>query len=230
MEVFNLKLFESKVSLIFTLGFIFIYESLDIYNNFNEFQIAFQNIAIYIAAALIGMLGIILAGISIMTSSLNRDNMKLMEILNDKYVTERVLVSFEFLAFLIGIQVIVFFNIYLILHSSMNLIPKPSLYFIIIPTVYIFIFSLFYTVSLVGDSIQFFLTTKTYDKINELDKSIISIANELRIDFILKLIIENGRIDDTAILNSLIKYCEISNFDKKEEVLKYLKSVYDIDK
>lgn len=225
-EILSFKVIECRIALLLTLIFLLLFKILNVYNEFEFFEAALQNVAIYIAAALIGMLGIILAGIAFMTSSLNKENMNLIEKVNGPDSIEKVLVSFEFLAFMVGIQVVVFFGIYIILFSNLDLIGRIYFYILLGIIVYLFIFSLFYTVILVGDSIQFFLTTRTYDEINELDKSVVSIANEVKIDFILKILTENCNIEIEEMINKLIEHCESCDMDKKEEVIDYLRRMY----
>ncbi|CEQ14862.1 hypothetical protein [Paraclostridium sordellii] len=225
-EIANLKLIECKIAFLTTLILLFVFYKIKIYDEFKLFEPAVQNVAIYIAAALIGMLGIILAGIAFMTSSLNKENMESIEKINGSNSIEKVLVSFEFLAFLVGIQVIEFFTIYIILFSTLNLVGEITFYGLAALITYLFTFTLFYTVVLVGDSIQFFLLTRTYDKINEMDKSVVSIANEVKIDFILKILIENYGIEVEEITSKLIEHCENCTIDKKEDVITYLKNMY----
>lgn len=227
-EILDKKLNEVKISFVFTTLIVIIFEILKVYENINNYNEAFKNITIYIAAALIGVLGIILAGISIITSSLNRKNMSLIEKVNGNDVVERILTSFEFLAFLVGTQIISFFIIYICLYSSYSMPSKLLFYMTIVLVIYLFIFSIFYTVALVGNSIQFFLSAQKYNEINSLDKTVISILNEVKIDFLFKLLCENKNISSEDLINSLYKYCKDNNYEKKDEVMEYFKDLYDI--
>lgn len=228
-ELLDIKLNEVKISLIFIFLIAIVFETLDIYININNYNEAFKNISIYIATALIGVLGIILAGISIITSSLNKKNINLIEKINGEDVVERILTSFEFLAFLIGVQIVSFFIIYMSLFSSYSIPSKLLFYMITTPIIYLFLFSIFYAVSLVGNSIQFFLAIQNYNEINSLEKNAATILNEIKIDFLFKVLCENEKISDENLIKSLYNYCKENDYEKKEEVIEYFKKMYDIE-
>lgn len=228
-ELLDAKLNEVKISRIFIVLILIVFEILGIYENINSYNDAFKNISIDIATALIGVLGIILAGISIITSTLNKKNINLIEKVNGKDVVEKILTSFEFLAFLIGVQIVSFFIIYMSLFSSYSIPSKLLFYMITTPIIYLFLFSVFYAVSLVGNSIQFFLAIQNYNEISSLEKSVVSILNEVKIDFLFKVLCENGNISNEQLISALYEYCEENNYEKKEEVIEYFKELYDIE-
>lgn len=227
-ELIDFENLETKISFVFIILTIIFFESLGIYKNISSYIEAFKNITIYIATALIGLLGVILAGISIVISSLNKNNMKKIEEINGDGTIEKILSSFEFLAFMIGIQVISFFIIYISLFSGIVINTKLLFYILLIIVVYIFIFSIFYTISLVGNCIQFFLISKLYDDINEMEKSKVEILNEIKIDFLLEVLCENKHISKENIIKSLEIYINKQDINNKEEVLEYFKQFYGI--
>ena len=94
--------------------------------------------------------------------------------------------------------------------------------------IYLFIFSIFYTVSLVGNSIQFFLAIQNYNEINLLEKNPATILNEVKIDFLFDVLCENSKISKQDLAESLYKYCKGCDYEKKEEVIEYFKKMYDI--
>lgn len=226
-EFIDLEESEVKISIVLTIFFILVCSYiLDIYGNFSKFEPALQNISIYISTAMIGVIGIILAGISIIVGTLNKENMKLIEHLNGKGTIEEILISFEFIAFISAIQVVMFFAIYLVLHSNKYLLNKTLFYIIMAIIIYIFIFSLFYIVSLIGNTIYFFIDTKKYDEAIEEDYSIIAQANQIRIDFILNTILSSNKIDKETFKNLLLEYNEKTNNSKKNEIEEYFKKYY----
>ena len=109
-EFTDLDSMEVKAALFLTiLTFIICGIGLNLYENFNDFEPALQNICIYISTAMIGLIGIILAGIAIIIGTLNNDNMSIIEKNVGEDAIEEILISFEFLAFISAIEVVIFF-------------------------------------------------------------------------------------------------------------------------
>ncbi|WP_419750628.1 hypothetical protein [Terrisporobacter petrolearius] len=225
-EFVDYKSMESIIALLMTMIFVFISECINLYEKFDIFQPALQNIAIYVAAALIGMIGIILAGISIVICSINKENRKVIERLNGENTLEELLVSFEFLAFIVGIQILVYFCLYLILYSELPLLPKLPFYIIVILLVFNLTFTLFYTVQLVGNSIRIFIISKKYDDVIEENIDILHVANEVRIDFILKVLSENLKNDSEDLIKALESYTKECSIEEKELIIKYFEEYY----
>lgn len=225
-EFLDYESMESKVALLMTVIFVFISECINLYEKFDIFESAIQNISIDIAAALIGMIGIILAGISIVISSINKENRKVIEKLNGEDTIEELLVSFEFLAFIVGIQTLVYFCLYLILYSDISIIPKLPFYIIVSLLVFNLTFTLFYTVQLVGNSTRIFIMSKKYDDFTEENSDILQLANEVRIDFIFKVLSEILNKDTDDIVESLREYTLHCNIEEKELINRYLDNYY----
>ena len=229
-EFTDLDSMEVKAALFLTiLTFIICGIGLNLYENFNDFEPALQNICIYISTSMIGLIGIILAGIAIIIGTLNNDNMSIIEKNVGEDAIEEILISFEFLAFISAIEVVIFFILYLILYSQEYLWNKTIFYLISFIIIYLFIFTIFYTVSLVSNTVHFFISIKKYDKISLEEKSLINIANEVRIDFIISLILKSNDINKDEFSNALLEFvqkCNVSN--KKDELENYLKKYYKI--
>jgi len=173
---------------------------------------------------LIGLIGILLAGIGFITSIFTKDKRIIINEISKEGVIENILVSFEFLAFIIGIQVFEFFLIYLCLYSPQKLVSSFYFYIITIMSIYFFVFTIFYTISLIGNCIQIHSILNNLDKGIYIQKDLLSKANEVRIDFILKLILNNT--EPQTFRNELLKYVENSTMKNKEEVKKYLENYY----
>lgn len=225
-EFFDTKSLESIAAIFMVIIFTFISECINLYEKFESFRPALQNIVIYIAAALIGMIGIILAGISIVISSISRENRKAIESLNGKDTVERLLVSFEFLAFIVGMQILIYFCMYLILYSDINILPKIPFYFIILGLVFTFTFTLFYTVQLVGNSTRIYIISQKYSDVIDENNEILHSANEVRIDFIFKVLVEVLKINPDELTKSLKKYTSECEIDEKEVIEKYFDEYY----
>lgn len=225
-ELFDPSNLETIISIILIFLIIIIFERLNIYENILQYIEALKNIAIYIAAALIGLLGVILAGISIIISSLNNNNMRKIEEINGEGTIESILCSFEFLAFIVGIQIITFFMLYLYLYTTNMKITKMLFYILVIIIAYVFIFSIFYTVSLVGNCIQFFFISKIYDDIDIMEKRTVEILNQIEIEFILTILCDRNNIDRSDIITDLREYINEQEIQNKEEIIKYFDKIY----
>ncbi|WPC42380.1 hypothetical protein [Clostridium sp. JS66] len=228
-DLFDFSSLECKIAVIFTGIILWITYSFNIYADFKSFEVAIQNVALYIASALIGMIGIILAGIAVIISMLNKNVTKEIERLNGKDSVDEILVSFEFLTFIIGIQIITFFLTYIILYSPLSLPTEKLFYLIFAVLSYIFVFTIFYTVSLVSNNVKLFLITNTYNEVIESEKSIYSEANEIRIDFILNMLIESYGIKKESFLSELQEFVDKSDIKEKEVIKNYLRQYYSGD-
>lgn len=227
-EYIDFKSFECQMSLSITVLFIILaVYFLDIHNNFNDYLVVLQNITIGIAQALIGMLGIILAGIAIIVGVLNKDVLKSIEKINGKDAVKPILSSFEFLAFNTGLGVMVFFLIDLILYSPKGLVGEFTFYLILAVISYFFLFLIFYTISLISNSIKFFFITGIYNDINDKEQNIYEIINELRIDYILSLVLKDTNTSKEEFLRDLNQFVSSSNIEDKEAVRAYLKKYYE---
>ncbi|MGV8983841.1 hypothetical protein [Clostridium sp.] len=228
-DLFAISSLECQSALIFTIIILLIVYILKIHSNFQFFEVAIQNVALYIASALIGMIGIILTGIAVIIGMLSKDVVKRIDLLNGINSVDKILVSFEYLTFMIGTQIITFFLIYIILYSPYNLPSQTIFYLIFAVLSYVFIFTIFYTVSLVSNSIKLFFITNTYDEIIKTEKDLCLEANEIRIDFILNILIENHGIEKEDFLSELQVFVDKSNIKEKQAIKNYFTQYYSDD-
>jgi len=224
-DYFNLKNFECKVALIITVISIVISLLAKLHENFDDFIVAFQNISLYVAQALLGMIGIIIAGVAIIISTLTKEIMSRIEKHNPHSSIKSILVSFEFLAFNIGIGIFIFIILYLVLNSSSGLISPFPFYLVTSIVIYFFSFIVFYSVSLISVTIKVFNISDTYSKIGGVEKNFYIEANEIRIDYIFNSLFAKGTSKEEFI-RSLIEFVQASNIENKEQVSKYLEEYY----
>ena len=137
---------------------------------------------------------------------------------------ENILVSFEFIAFIIGIEVFEFFFLYLSLYSPKEIIGDWLFYLIILISTYVFTFTIFYIVSLVGNCVKLHSIVSNIDNITYSENNLISKANEIRIDFIFKLILDSPTPE--KFVEELVEYVSNSNVENKGELIKYFKNFY----
>lgn len=220
-----MKSIEFPISFLITILIISLfYWLLNIYPNFNYFQEGIKNVCLYIASSLIGLIGILLAGMSFFASMLTEDKRKIINKVSKPGSVESILVSFEFLAFIIGFQVFEFFFIYITLYSPKVVIAEWLFYIVILLSTYFFTFTIFYTISLIGNCVRLHSIINNLDKITYRENNLISRANEIRIDFIFSIILESP--DPEKFVKGLLKYVDYSNVENKEELKKYFKNFY----
>lgn len=225
-DYYNFKSFEVKFSLFTSLVLLFIFYNWDIYSNFDKFIVSLQNTTLNIATAFIGMLGTILAGLAIIIGILQKKVIDAIERLNGKGSVYNILISFEFLAFNIGLGILLFYTLNLGLYSPKEILPKFTFYILAFLVIYFFFFIIFYTISLISNSIRVFYITNLYSEVEENEKNIIDIANELRIDFILGKTLDNSNTDKNQFMNELLNYVDMSNVPDKEAIKNYFKTYY----
>lgn len=217
---------EVKCSIILTVIILLVISLFQVYSDFERFIVPIQNVTLYIASALIGMIGIILAGVAIIIGLLDRDIVKKIEELNGEDSVDKILISFEFLAFIIGIEIIIFFLIHIILYSPKSLPPIYIFYTIFAILSYIFIFTIFYTISVISNIVRVFFIKNIYNEAIENSKNLKEDTNEVRIDFILNLLISEKKISREIFLSKLISFVEATNIPNKESVKNYLVKYY----
>ncbi len=216
---------EVPLAFILTVGFSIFVINMDIHSNITTYQEPFKNICITIASALIGIIGILLAGISIVTGTISKEVQKIICKLNDKDSIERILISFEFIAFIIGFQIVAFIAIYLSLFSPEAVVNKYAFYAIFAVMTYLLFFTIFYVIGLVGNCIKVFSISNTYHEVLELKKDFFDKANEIRIDFILNTIL-TSKTNKEAFLIELRKFVQAHDIEGKEELIKYFDDYY----
>lgn len=161
IDYINLKNFECLLSFILTLIFLVTSYFIGLYNNLGHYIVDLQNVTLYIAQALIGTIGIIIAGVAIVMSVFNKDVMKQLKKLNRKEDIGKIFVSFEFLAFNIGIAIMAFLLVHICLFNDNILIPKFYFYLLFVVLFYFFSFVIFYSISLISNIIKIFFISDT---------------------------------------------------------------------
>ena len=225
-DYYNFKSFECKMALITMIVTLIKFKVLNIYSNFNTYLLSLQNMTIYTFQALMGMLGIILAGLAIIVGVLNKESIKSIEKHNGKGSIQGALISFEFLAFNIGIGIFAFLLLNLVLYSDKDLISFSFFYFIVAMVSYFLAFIIFYTISLIGNCIRVFYINDIYSDISAKERSTYEEANEVRIDYLLSTLQKQMNLSPEEILEDLDKLVDSINSPNKEAVKKYLKDYY----
>lgn len=120
-----------------------------------------RNLFNLLIPALIGLLGFIIAGITLMATIISKEALKKIDELNKIEKIAGILYSFYFEGFIIGTNIMLMIYIYLILY-----IPMILNYYILIVLLilmsYIFWFAIVYAITLLGTCINFFFMNIYY--------------------------------------------------------------------
>ncbi|MYL35541.1 hypothetical protein GLW08_11840 [Pontibacillus yanchengensis] len=224
-DYINIRSFECKASLIISILLVFAFYLFDMYGSFDTYVEVLQDITLNIIQALISLLGIIIAGVAIIFSALNKEVLATIKKINPTASIQTIFISFEFLAFNIGIGIMIFLLLHFSLYTSFELVPEIVFYILLSFFLYFFTFIIFYAISLISNIIRLFYITDTYSNINDYENSVHYEANEIRIDFILNSIMKD-RISKEEFIKQLFEFVERSNSDNKEEVKKYFRDYY----
>ena len=221
------KCIEVKLSLISTIIFSFLFlVFFDFYNLFSEFQDSLQQILLTVIGGEFGLLGMSLAGMAIITSLFSQDMINIINKVDNDDVINRLLSQFEFSAFNLGIQIIVFVFLYFTISSSKNVIDEYAFSILFVILIYHFFFNLFYIIALIGNCIKVNTIKDMCNKITVIDKSQTDIANEIRIDYILAILLKERGINRGQLIEGLSDMIDRSNIKDKQQIKDYLKSYY----
>lgn len=227
----DLKELEVKISLLLTPIVIGLMYFLNCFDKIELFREGFQSITIYIAAAFIGVLGFILTGIAMITAMLNNEVCKKIEAICGEDSLRKILCSFEFIAFVVSVLIVVLFTVYLSFFSDLSLFDSLSFYILSAILIYLVIFVIFYLFSLIGNCIQIFYITNMYQEINNKEeKQFNELLNEIRIDFILTKMAKNNTITSETFIDDLINFIDNHQIKDREKIIQYFKEHYGIDK
>ncbi|WP_147564971.1 hypothetical protein [Clostridium tyrobutyricum] len=244
-DFYTFKESECKIALVFAVISIAVGNCFGLFEQFNVFRVALQNISIYIASGLLAMIGIILTGIALMLSLLDKKFREFIKDVEDNAI-EELMLSFEFITINIGLASILFFFMHIGLFIHFN-IPKYTIYkciFYIISffIIYYFVFIVFYTIALISNSIDLFFIKGMYEDIESKEKSLYEYANEIRIDYLMGKIINHEKrnvferlINKNTIksykdiireLDNIVDNTEGLNIEKKDLIKKYFRQYY----
>lgn len=226
-DFYAVKCFEVRAAIIITYIFVtFLFVILDFYGSFYQYQEMLQQILIVVIGGEFTLLGMSLAGMAIITAMFSPEMIKVISRVDKKDTINRVLSQFEFSALNLGIHLICLLLVLFALASDKEIINFPV--FIVFFTIlsYYFFFNLFYVIALIGNCIKINEIKNICNSIESIDKPNISIANELRIDYILAILLKERGISRELFLKDLLLMIEQSNIQEKQKVKDYLISYY----
>lgn len=227
-DLINIKEWEVKSSILATIIFVGFFWYVDLYRNIAEFIDVLCSCIECLIGALIGLLGFTLSGITIIVSLFTKTEIKLIKRVNNKDIVTEVLSSYVFLAENIAVQCVCLFIINIILNSNLPIVDIGIFYFLIAIEVYHIVFIVFYTTALVKNCIKIYRIKSLYDDIDSVEKRDYELVNEIKIDYILSIIMNDHNISLEQIVTEIVDLIEKSGIEKKDKVIRYIKNQYDI--
>lgn len=243
-DYIDIKNIEVKMSLCTTLIIFIVMLWIKVHSNFDVFAEYICDGVLCIIGALIGILGILLAGVAFVASLFTPDYVdavacglkalhqkkKFLDFKNGEEVVEDILNSFIFLSLHIGLYIIYLIVIYFLINSTISIIPILQFYIVTIISIYMLVFTLFYTISLIYSCVDLNIIKTRFYKSYKVEKTFYEKANEIRIDMVIATLLSNYQGDKKAvILDSLNDIIEKSNYSEcdKSDLMLYFKKVYD---
>lgn len=226
-DYFAMSTIEVKFSCLSTIVFLVIEYYLRIYNNIGEFSDSIMNLILYIISGEFCLFGMILAGITLIVSLITKSMRVYMDKYDMKNLSERILSQFEFSAFNLVIQIMYLFIAYLALGRNVQVIDKKMFLLMYALIVYHLSFNVFYILQLLGNCIQLNNIKDKCEKVEQLEKNVYEIANEIRIDYLLALVLKDKNINKYEFIQTLDEMLEKGNYKDKKQVRKYFHSYYD---
>lgn len=226
-DYINIRNFEVKASIFFTLIVIFVLDKINIYSEFVVFEPIVQNILLYIIGGLIGILGFTIAGIALLISLFDRKTRKLIKENSSDDIFIRLLTSFEFLAFTIGIVLVILLITCILISSKIEILSGVSFYMLLCFITYLILFSIFYTISLAGNCVSLFEIKELYEEEDVEYKTLLEEVNEVRSDFLINSIIKTSGMPLDEVIKRLIEFAEVNDGNFQNDVIKYLKDYYE---
>ncbi|MGH4051263.1 MAG: hypothetical protein ACREVX_07905 [Clostridium sp.] len=154
-EVISIKDYEVWISLVVSLGSSFLIKNLYNIIPVSEFNNLIRVLTSNIAVMLVTLLGFSIGGLAIISGTLGSKLVQKIE-KEDKMINLiGILFSFYFIGFIIGITIIIFLLLYICSYFPYAINIKGLFALVLIAT-YLFSFSIFYSVSLLGTCIRMF--------------------------------------------------------------------------
>lgn len=226
-DYFAFAHFEVYGSIVCTLFFCcLLFGVLDFYDGFVVVQDDVKQIICEVIGGSFSLIGMSLAGMAIITSLFPPEVLALIERVDKNDTINRVLSQFEFSALNLGIQSTYLVAIYMAIASDQEKVGIICFICIVIIVLYHFFFNIFYIIALIGNCIKINQIKNACNKFFSVEKSIVDRANEVRIDYILAIILADKGIDRKQALEELDEIIEKSNDTNKKEIKNYLHNYY----
>ncbi|MBC2581389.1 hypothetical protein [Clostridium sp. DJ247] len=222
---------EVKLAMAFTIVSLILLWILLIKNNDTSITSILLNLMLYIGSGLISMLGFIISGLAIASGTINNKIAHRMNIKGKFDSILAILFSFYYIGRVIGLVIICYFLAYIVVSIDLPIISW--LYFIVaFILAYGFLFSVFYSVSLLKTCLNLFVLNYKYWFIEQSEEkseeNFADAFNSVRIDTLTKILLEKGIILDKDSFQKKLKETIDKDYDGqiKNDLLKKTDEYY----
>ena len=237
-ELFDFKSLETNVALVFALISIPLFNLILNTATIDDINNIARALSKDIGIAILGLLGFLITGLAILLSSVTPNVVSNLEKIKKDNLLYRIFLGFYFEGLLIGFTILLLFTSYLITYVHL---PINSNLFLTITfiSIYLVVFILFYSISLIGNCISIFrLVNKFNDLKIDTNSNMISPEDKSLFNEIKLIVLEQLLILENSNLNhkdKLIKYITLfeeyiikfSNDDEqKQRLLNYFYTIY----
>lgn len=211
-DYFDIRNFEVRISLVISFITLVFFVDINFYSIFDEHKELCNNAMLYSIAGMFGLLGFSLSGIAIIISIFgNEDLLKI----KDNDIMKKVMSSFCFLAFNIGVAIFIYFLYYFGINLLQDKANVVLFYILVEIYVYSIFFIIFYTVALVRNCVWLYqIKTQLMNMENVVNKEDL---NEIRIDSLFLALSKRNIVDQRemkVIFEQLVRQSSIENKDK----------------
>lgn len=228
-DYLNLNNSEVKIALTITAILVLFYFLFDVYGHFYDIQDSLGNFISCLMGGSFGLLGFALSGIAIVTTLFSKDVHDLINLVNGAGKMEKLMCSFEFLAFNVAVGIVLDSLLYFALSYSQAVINEVFFFIVYIFFCYFSLFNIFYTVSLVGNCLKLYELKNNYEGIAQGINNLKVEANEVRIDYIMLTLVKNKLIDPDTFMEELereiLDRCSSKN---KKDIKDYFSKRYGV--
>lgn len=223
-DYINYKETEVQISFVVTIFICVLFYNINLYNNINHYTGILADFILCLCGGFIGLIGFSLSGIAIMIGLFQKKQVEIIERINGIGILEKIMSSFAFIAYTICVMVVVLFTLYIILQSNLIVPSKIIFYIICFCIVYFILFCIFYTVSLVFNCIDLFVINNIYEGVE--NKRIYDRVNEIRIDYMLSIILHICNISKSDFLKGLDENAQNYSEEERNEIKEYFERYY----
>ncbi len=192
------------------------------HKNFSSFHSSLPDLILAVISGLISLIGIAVAGITIVITLFNVQQIKLINSLKECSF-DLLLYDFKWFAMVATFEVAIFMLLFFGVQLPLPLVPAIFLYLICFCLFYLILYLLFYACALIGNCISLSRLKLTLDKISSEEKSIAVIANECKIDFLISKLLKQNAVAANDFYDELLSIIESSDRPQKDDIASYLR-------
>lgn len=229
-DLINWKEPEVKISILLTTFSLPLLYYLQIYNNFSIYEGKICTILEIIIGEIIGLIGFSISGIAIIVALFSKEEAYLIKKINDENAIEKILRSYRFLSESLAVEIIYLIGVDLCISSNKELVNKYIFWILVMIIVYHFCFNISYLIALINNCIKLYKIKQIYGEIQKtnLDKQVERI--EVRIDFILSTLMNLCKCSQNDLCKELIHFVEVSQLERKDELISFFEKKYGDEK